>query len=167
MNVLDSSLQPLPFNYFFTFTSNNLWTCFALFTLSLTFCKFLSSSLHPKPVSELNPVLTTTEPVTEEPLLIEPVVQTEEVHGVRKGKVRVYYECECEKSELAMTVTEDWNEGVITEWWEKWEKVMRLRNGVNEKGWYTCQDLTELNGNVVRLWDKNLLSQTLYLHPRL
>ncbi|KAE9604650.1 hypothetical protein Lal_00010900 [Lupinus albus] len=157
MNVLDSPLEALAFNYFFSFSfsSNNLWTCLALITVSFTFWKILSSLVHPKPVPELNPVLTTTEPVTKQPLL-KPVLQTEDIDGVKKGKFRVYYyDYECEKRSeglLTMTVTEDWNEGV-TEWWGKWDKVLRLRNGVNDKG---CQDLTELNGNVVRLWDGGL-----------
>ncbi|KAE8714071.1 Plant invertase/pectin methylesterase inhibitor superfamily protein [Hibiscus syriacus] len=34
---------------------------------------------------------------------------------------------------------------------ESWERVLRLRKG--EKGWYLYQDLTAINGNVVRLWD--------------
>jgi hypothetical protein len=33
---------------------------------------------------------------------------------------------------------------------------LKLRNGENENGWYTCQDLTELNGNVVKIWDGGL-----------
>ncbi|KAE8724471.1 hypothetical protein F3Y22_tig00010526pilonHSYRG00014 [Hibiscus syriacus] len=35
--------------------------------------------------------------------------------------------------------------------WESWERVLRLRKG--ETGWYRYQDLTAINGNVVRLWD--------------
>ncbi|KAL2338814.1 hypothetical protein Fmac_013260 [Flemingia macrophylla] len=39
------------------------------------------------------------------------------------------------------------------EWWESWERFLRIRRGQNPKGCYTFQDLTALNGSVVRLWD--------------
>lgn len=39
-------------------------------------------------------------------------------------------------------------------WWDNWEKVMRMRiGGGDHMGWYRYQDLTVLDGNVVRLWD--------------
>nr|GMD30273.1 uncharacterized protein LOC109183384 [Ipomoea batatas] len=36
------------------------------------------------------------------------------------------------------------------EWYERWERVMQTKTG--DAGWYGCQDLTAINGNVVRLW---------------
>ncbi|CAL0327865.1 unnamed protein product [Lupinus luteus] len=168
MNVLDSLLQPLPFNYL-TFTSNHLlWTWLALITTAITFWKIRPSSPHPKSQPDYNSVPTQTEPVITNPPLLKPLVLTEDIDGVRKVKFRVYYEedevqCKCsendEKEELLTeTATEDWNEE--EEELEWWERVLRLRNGENENGWYTFQDLTELNGNVVRLWDGGLRVQS-------
>lgn len=37
------------------------------------------------------------------------------------------------------------------EWWYAWKRVLRETSG--ETGWYRCQDLSVLDGNVVRLWD--------------
>lgn len=87
----------------------------------------------------------------------------DDVEGARKGKFTLYYEqdmqCGFEKSSNCygqLPVAEEWEPEVEGEWWKCWEKVLRLRNGVNENGWYTCQDLTELNGNVVKIWDGGL-----------
>ncbi|KAK7281335.1 hypothetical protein RIF29_09221 [Crotalaria pallida] len=186
MNVLDSPLEALAFNYL-SFGSltllNNLWAWLALLTAALSFWKIRSSG-HPK--TEPNqPEKVSTLSSENKSSQVEPVsarldltrihsaqnstkVLTEDVDGVRKGKFTVYYEegeeeeevqCGCSEREgllLTMSmVTDYWNEGE-SEWWEKWERVLRLRNGENEKGWYTCQELTELNGNVVRLWDGGL-----------
>lgn len=78
-----------------------------------------------------------------------------EVDGVTKGKFTLYYEEEREcELDGELTVTEVGFDGVLgceTEWWEKWGEMLKLRMG--EKGWYMFQDLTDLNGNVVRLWD--------------
>ncbi|RDY10797.1 hypothetical protein CR513_04622, partial [Mucuna pruriens] len=73
--------------------------------------------------------------------------------GVNKGKFTLYYEGEreCQSEE---TITEEWEDwDGRGEWWESWERLLRMKQGENEKGWYTCQDLTVLNGSVVRLWD--------------
>ncbi|OIW21738.1 hypothetical protein TanjilG_09075 [Lupinus angustifolius] len=141
MNVLDSLLQPLPFNYYFTFITSNhlLWTWLALITTTITFWKIRPSPSFLKP--DYNSVPTQTEPVITTPPLLKPSVLTEGIDGVRKVKFKVYYEedevqCKCSEKEelLTMTVTEDWNEEDELEWWER---VLRLRNGQNENGWYT------------------------------
>lgn len=88
----------------------------------------------------------------------------DDVDGVRKGKFTLYYEddmqCGFDKSGSncygQLPVVEGWEPEVEGEWWKCWEKALRLRNGENENGWYTCQDLTELNGNVVKFWDGGL-----------
>lgn len=89
----------------------------------------------------------------------------EDVDGViqRKMKFTLYYhededdiESECEVSVETLKITEElWEEkeGRLG-WWESWEKLLRTRNGENEGGWYTYQDLTVINGNVVRFWDE-------------
>lgn len=183
MNVLDSNVEALAFNYlnFGLLTIlNNLWTWVALLTAALSFWKIRSAgcpklkqsdpiTLRPDPVNE--PLRPPFEAVTAETvapgekLTAVPVSGNgvaEDVDGVRKGKFTVYYEeddmqCRRGESNGLLTVTaEGWEEGRESEWWKRWEKVLRFRNGENENGWYTCQDLTELNGNVVRFWDGGL-----------
>ncbi|KAF1879123.1 hypothetical protein Lal_00047795 [Lupinus albus] len=123
------------------------------------------SSPNPKSQPDYNLVPTLTEPVITNPPLLKPLVLTEDIDGVRKVKFTVYYEeeevqCKCSEKEklLTVTVTEDWNEE--EEELEWWKRVLRFRNGENENGWYTFQDLTEINGNVVRLWDGGLRLQS-------
>ncbi|MED6133754.1 hypothetical protein PIB30_031070 [Stylosanthes scabra] len=173
MNVLvDSPLEALAFNYlsFGVLTLlNNLWTWLALLTAALSFWKIRSSGCPEPDISA-----PAREPIVEAPVreavtpLVEsvtvrevaPLAVTDDVDGVRKGKFTVYYEeegddedAQCMRGESEGSLTLTLTEGCEAEWWEKWERLLRLRNGVSENGWYTCQDLTELNGNVVRLWD--------------
>ncbi|XLT86833.1 hypothetical protein HN873_008586, partial [Arachis hypogaea] len=178
MNVLDSQVEALVFNYLtfgFLTLLNNFWTWLALLTAALSFWK-IRSSVCPEPeigdptrelvVEAAIPEAVT--PLVESAAVVDaaPLAVTEDVDGVRKGKFTVYYEeegddegAQCMRGERegSLTLTLPlmaWREeGCEVEWWEKWERLLRLRNGVNEGGWYTCQDLTELNGNVVRLWD--------------
>ncbi|XP_059316187.1 uncharacterized protein LOC132067048 [Lycium ferocissimum] len=49
---------------------------------------------------------------------------------------------------LASSYVEE--EELCKEWYESWEKVIKTRK--REMGWYNCQDLMVINGNVVRLW---------------
>ncbi|KEH37635.1 hypothetical protein MtrunA17_Chr2g0301421 [Medicago truncatula] len=164
---------------------NNLWTWLAI-TAALSFWKIRSSgcpkSLDPVSVKpdqsvsvsnvtspvEIKPdesVLISTENVTsktETPPTLSDV--SDDVDGVRKGKFTLYYkedmQCGFNKNSSncyrQLPVVEGWEPEVEVEWWKCWEKVLRLRNGENENGWYTCQDLTELNGNVVKIWDGGL-----------
>ncbi|MED6174951.1 hypothetical protein PIB30_073841 [Stylosanthes scabra] len=174
MNVLDSQVEALAFNYlsFGALTVlNNLWTWLALLTAAFSFWKIRSSGCPEPEISD-----PTREPITEAPIPeavtpsppvesvtvsdVVPLAVTDDVDGVRKGKFTVYYEeegddddAQCMRGEREGSLTLTLTEGCEGEWWEKWERLLRLRNGVSEDGWYTCQDLTELNGNVVRLWD--------------
>ncbi|RAL42686.1 hypothetical protein DM860_009193 [Cuscuta australis] len=43
--------------------------------------------------------------------------------------------------------------GLVDEWYRIWEGAIETRNG--GAGWYRNQDLTVINGNVVRLWDRS------------
>ncbi|KAM4097577.1 hypothetical protein ACJW30_07G011500 [Castanea mollissima] len=82
--------------------------------------------------------------------------------GVTKGVkfFAAYYEendgGEDDNGEL--TAEESGVDGAVKvgEWWDSWERVLRMKMG--EMGWYKYQDLTELNGNVVRLWDSSCAS---------
>ncbi|XP_009343378.2 uncharacterized protein LOC103935343 [Pyrus x bretschneideri] len=83
------------------------------------------------------------------------------VQLTKGSKFAVYFEDSNVESDIDLAATsslmagEDEMEGsgsdevvVVANWWDD---VLRLRTG--EMGWYRFQDLTELNGNVVRLWD--------------
>lgn len=183
MSVLDSNVEALAFNYlnFGLFTIlNNLWAFIALITAALSFWKIRSAGCPKPTVTDV--VTVNPEPVIE-PLPSKPVTAVTEapkltvvgngvvegVDGVRKEKFMVYYEEENEmqcggggesNGNGLSTESEgwEWEEREVgeLEWWKCWEKILRLRNGENEKGWYTCQDFTELNGNVVRFWDGGL-----------
>ncbi|XP_027338631.1 uncharacterized protein LOC113852528 [Abrus precatorius] len=176
MNVLDSNVEALAFNYlsFGLLTAlNNLWTWVALLTAALSFWKIRSAGC-PKPDEPisigLDPVVETLTPheATEAKHEATPQMAVghgvpEDVDGVRKGKFTVYYEeeemqCGCGESEGFLTALGEWEEreGSESEWWKRWERLLRLRNGENDNGWYMWQDVTELNGNVVRLWDSEL-----------
>ncbi|KAJ1439962.1 hypothetical protein SESBI_02187 [Sesbania bispinosa] len=167
MNVLDSHVEALAFNYlnFGLLTIlNNLWTWLALLTAALSYWKIRSTGC-PKPKSN-NPVPILPDPIAEplfEPDAVTPEAetprQTPVVDGVTKGKFTVYYKDEdmqCGPLESDGLLTAFEGEGRESEWWKCWERVLMFRNGENENGWYTCQDLTELNGNVVRFWDGGL-----------
>lgn len=185
MNVLDSNVEALAFNYLsfgFLTALNNLWTWLALLTAALSFWKIRSAGCpkpRPKPEAQAQPffrpeavadllIVEKTEPTKQHaatapfsPPLLRGENNSEE-NDERKGKFTVYYEeedmdmqCTCDENEGLLTAWKE-KEGTETEWWKRWERLLRLRNGENENGWYTWQDLTELNGNVVRFWDCGL-----------
>ncbi|XP_058727712.1 uncharacterized protein LOC131599328 [Vicia villosa] len=182
MNVLlDSNVEALAFNYlnFGLVTAlNNLWTWLALLTAALSFWKIRSSgcpkiqdTVSEKSDTGVEPSLLSFEDVTasktEKPrkMLNEVCNDDEDVDGVRKGKYTVYYEedMQCGGGESGgdccyglLPVAEGWEREDEREWWKRWEEVLRLRKGENENGWYTCQDLIGLNGNVVKRWDGGL-----------
>ncbi|TKY72907.1 hypothetical protein E2542_SST01652 [Spatholobus suberectus] len=156
---------------------NNLWTWVALLTAALSFWKIRSAGC-PKPKPEAQPSIG-PDPVTDTLAPTDVTVEkteprrqpavgngvTEDVDGVRKGKFTVYYEedtkCTCgERKGFSTAWQEERERSEETEWWER---LLRLRNGESENGWYTWQDLTELNGNVVRLWDGGLSGSTTFV----
>lgn len=131
------------------------------------------SSSRPEPVPQISvpdvsavePPPPTTSPAPA-PLSAAELMEIEEVKfdGVTKGTkfVAVYYG-DRQDSDAEWMAANEWEEsgGDVEaevsgygEWWENWEKGLRMRTG--ETGWYRCQDLTRLNGNVVRLWDYEL-----------
>lgn len=95
----------------------------------------------------------------------ETVTQTEPLlcdDGATKGKkLTMYYEVDvdggrCVDGELTAVSYGGGLGNCGGEWWEKWERVLRMRNG--DDGWYRYVDLTVINGKVVRLWDDNRTS---------
>ncbi|ESQ42098.1 hypothetical protein EUTSA_v10014753mg [Eutrema salsugineum] len=97
------------------------------------------------------------------PLLKQKVVKKTEARaplmcddGVTKGKLTMYYEVDVDgerfcDGELTAVNYGGGGLGDCGEWWERWERVVKMRNG--DDGWYRYVDLTVINGNVVRLWD--------------
>ncbi|XWS70116.1 hypothetical protein CRYUN_Cryun03dG0021500 [Craigia yunnanensis] len=91
---------------------------------------------------------------------VSPLVCNDGLSKGGKFKFTVYYEDDGESDvDGEMKVTKwsdgegDCKEGSCGEWWESWERVLSVRKG--ETGWYRYQDLTTINGNVVRLWDES------------
>lgn len=199
MNVLESPLEALAFNYFsfgiFTFV-NNLWTWIALITAAISFWKIrtagvprvstfsaktetLSSAncISVRNVNEPQPVveILETESIIQAPTAPTPTTSSaspasfssvyEDVDGVTRGKFVKYYDDEKTKDgkgDDELTAVGEWVDGSGgcyggsgSEWWERWERVLKLRTG-DGMGWYTYQDWTAINGNVVRLWDGNV-----------
>ncbi|KAL6974646.1 hypothetical protein U1Q18_028829 [Sarracenia purpurea var. burkii] len=82
--------------------------------------------------------------------------------GGTKGKFTIYYEDEREEESALGGEVGDGGVGVYGAmgsgcgggdcWCEDWKRVLRMRMG-DEMGWYRYQDLTVLDGSVVRLWD--------------
>ncbi|EXB38188.1 hypothetical protein L484_004093 [Morus notabilis] len=183
MTVLDSPLEALAFNYvsfgFFTIV-NNLWTWIAVVTAAVSVWRIRAAgevsrcsepSVSP-PHDDRNsnrplPPCATEEKPASTPIPAKApansVEETEIVGATKGGKFSLYYDDVdgelTEEYEEAidgeMTVTEESDGG--EEWWGIWERVLRTRMG--KTGWYRYQDLTELNGNVVRLWDGDCRSR--------
>lgn len=182
MNVLDFPLEALAFDYvsfgFFTFV-NNLWTWIAVITAAVSFWKIraagasaggLFSVVSPDPCDDRSSTEPPAPPKSDEPPPTSSNVTSPELtpapapasasitghvedDGVSKGrKVTLYY------YEDNGELTEETEEGDGVEefsggdgWESYWVRMFETRLG--EKSWYRHQDLTELNGNVVRLWD--------------
>ncbi|KFK33839.1 hypothetical protein AALP_AA5G066500 [Arabis alpina] len=153
MATLDSPLEVLAFDYV-SFILNNLWTWIAVVTAAVSFWRirattsgrddgFIEEEAVPDPpkqkalVVETRPRMKVTDTEDWSLLLCN--------DGVTKGKLTVYYDDD-EETDGERDGEED-RGGECGEWWE------RMRNGGD--GWYRYVDLTEINGNVVRLWDAN------------
>ncbi|CAK7352336.1 unnamed protein product [Dovyalis caffra] len=182
MDVLDSPIDALVFDYvsFGIFTIvNNLWTWVAVITAAVSFWRIRVAgagavkTLEPSPpsdyternISELSvpetslSTTTTLKSVTESaaPGSVSSIPSVFEDNGVTKGKFVVYY-YQDDGRENDGNIGGDGEElPVFGEWGTcggeltLWERMLRVRMG--DYGWYKCQDLTVINGNVVRLWD--------------
>ncbi|XP_058729817.1 uncharacterized protein LOC131601901 [Vicia villosa] len=163
MNVLeDSPLQALAFHHLSFDFFNNLWTWLAVifWRIRTPNPELLPPSSQDDTVSEL------LEPCNDDDNVLSRVHSTvvcdgdvNDVDGVTKGKMKFtsYYneddviDGKCNETlHLTVELWEDREERL--EWWEK---LLKTRTGENENGWYTCQDLTALNGNVVRFWEES------------
>ncbi|KAJ8532090.1 hypothetical protein K7X08_012013 [Anisodus acutangulus] len=72
-----------------------------------------------------------------------------------KGKLAVYFKQddggECDGDEDGDEEGEHDGVELSKEWFEYWEKLLKMRKG--ETGWYCYQDMKVIDGSVVRLWD--------------
>lgn len=160
---------------------NNVWTWVAVITAAVSVWRIRSSSPRcqfPSQASLINPAVPSVSPSPVERLAaVEPaaptparVVETPRpsspcvfnTEGRTSGKFTFYYDREQEVEEEANVEYnggdadgEDEN-GVRRRKSERvkdgWELMMEIRMG-DHLGFYRYQDLTVLDGNVVRLWD--------------
>ncbi|KAF8092170.1 hypothetical protein N665_0422s0006 [Sinapis alba] len=178
MATLESPLEALALEYA-TFgclaVVNNVWTWIAVVTAAVSFWRIrvttikvedghvlegLTSSKAEQETSQLEPQAMTgpvEETVTAQAKgteVLEPLVCDD---GVTKGKLTMYYEVDvdgerCVDRDGELTaVNYGGGLGHCGEWWERWERVLKMRNGNDD--WYRYVDVTVLNGSVVRLWD--------------
>ncbi|GAV70954.1 hypothetical protein CFOL_v3_14451 [Cephalotus follicularis] len=181
MSVLDSPLEALALDYVsfgFLTMVNNLWTWVAVITAAVSLWRIRaaaadattfsvkvdphaacldrsSNGSHPCPeASSPEPAPSASAPAPG----TSPSKCDVSDDRVTKGKFIMYYEGEREdkgEGEGQLRVVKEWGynggEG-CGEWWESWERVMSIR--MEYLGWYRCQDLTAINGSVVRLWDE-------------
>ncbi|KAJ4708858.1 Transmembrane protein [Melia azedarach] len=163
ITALDSPLEALALNYvsFGILTVvNNLWTWVAFVTAAISVWRIRTTvkpeqqpCSHTNATGSAHPVHHVDPP---SPLPASPPAPAKDVdvdadaEGVMKGaKFTLYYYSEKTESEGELRVVKEWrDEEGCGEWWER---VMRVRMG--EMGWYRNQDLTVINGNVVRFWD--------------
>ncbi|GMI81339.1 hypothetical protein like AT5G20790 [Hibiscus trionum] len=178
--LLDSRLEALAFNYvsFEIFTAvNNIWTWIAVITTAVSFWSIRdagvatascsvksheqsqSTSVIPEveEKSTVSPWVSAPASVTE--TSVSQLVCNDGVTKSGKSKLTIYYDEDIvgESSANDETTEMEWNNGdrYCTEGnfggerCDSWERGLRLRKG--ETGWYRYQDLTVINGNVVRL----------------
>ncbi|KAJ4827705.1 hypothetical protein Tsubulata_029795 [Turnera subulata] len=159
---------------------NNLWTWVAVITAAVSFWRIravaVAFSVKSKPITPPQACIDSslqsfdTVPSTSAPSSRTAAVTATttalsgfEEKGMTKGKFVVYYREEEEEEERENDGNGDDEECYgngddnrvqllgCGEWWESWERVLTTRMG--NAGWYSYQDLTVINGNVVRLWD--------------
>ncbi|CAA7041752.1 unnamed protein product [Microthlaspi erraticum] len=168
MATLDSPLEVFAFDYV-SFVLNNLWTWIAVVTAAVSFWRIRATTSGSENIVRLveESPREQTKQQARAPLVVETVPRVTVTDteawsplvcndGVTKGKITVYYEEETDggKDNDDGEVTDvSYGGGECGEWWEEWERVVRMRNGGD--GWYRYVDLTVINGNVVRLWDAN------------
>ncbi|PSS15437.1 Disks large like [Actinidia chinensis var. chinensis] len=175
VNSLESPLEALAFNdlsFGFLTGINNLWTWVAVITAAVSFWRIrasgtvavkadLNDSSPPRVPSSLR-----TEEATDEPAFISRRTTTappmEATEGATRGKFTVYFEKEWE-GEGEGASEEEVDDGGVGSlgavfrggddgWCENWENLWRMRIR-DDMGWYRYQDLTVMDGNVVKLWD--------------
>lgn len=183
MNAFSSPLESVALDYIISDIStifvSNLWTWLAVFCAgaaslfwrgaksSVTFQ--LASAKPDVPVDPLcksSLITAPSEPEVHEVLSTEPELRVlkdtpivSDGDGVTKGKFVAYYysedgENECNDEHYEFRSGEGEMHAELLRWF-KVDKLEKMKE-INEMGWYCCQDLTVLSGDVVRLWDGEL-----------
>ncbi|KAJ8750984.1 hypothetical protein K2173_016165 [Erythroxylum novogranatense] len=160
---------------------NNLWTWVALLTAAISFWRIraagASASIAAKskqasPAACIDRVAEEPQPIPEISLT-EPVVKQLktttvlsrpifEDAGVCKGKFVAYFEDDTESEENVddssdsievdgWSCYDDSDDRNGEDWFGGWERLLLVKMG--DTSWYRYQDLTAIDGNVVRLWD--------------
>ena len=163
---------------------NNLWTWVAVITAAVSFWRIRaagaaatstcsvenpdqkpSTCIINRTQDESRSIIEAEEkqtpPTAVAEMSVSPLVCDDGVTKGGKFKLTVYYEDVGESDvDGEMTVTKwrsdggsDCEEGSCGEWWECWERVLCFKKG--ETGWYRHQDLTSINGNIIRLWHES------------
>lgn len=158
---------------------NNVWTWIAVVTAAVSFWRMKVTTIgdngghgcslledvttskaeqeadHQEPQEMADPVEEAAAPPVNETKVWEPLMCDD---GVTKGKLTMYYEVDdvdgerCVDRDVELTaVNYGGGLGSCGEWWERWERVLKMRTGDDD--WYRYVDLTVINGSVVRLWD--------------
>ncbi|KAM7459301.1 hypothetical protein LguiA_036295 [Lonicera macranthoides] len=162
MNALESPpLEALAFNYltYGVLTAvNNIWTFVALLTAAVSFWRIKSLSVSsksdpPRRIRDSSPENFSPPPPPSPPAEYLSLCAAESSDGTTRGKFTVYYNEEDNVRESGSeSEGEDFDGrycyGRDGGWCESWERMK-----MGEAGWYRYQDLTVLDGNVVRLWD--------------
>ncbi|KAF8113403.1 hypothetical protein N665_0050s0057 [Sinapis alba] len=172
MATLDSPLEALAFEYAsfgVLAIVNNVWTWIAVVTAAVSFWRMRVTTIgddghhgsglleesEQEPQEVAGPVKETVVAQVEETEVWETLMCDD---GVTKGKMTMYYEVDVDggryvdvDGELTSAVNYGGGLGDCGEWWEQWERVVKMRNG--DEDWYRYVDLMVINGSVVRLWD--------------
>ncbi|XAR51107.1 hypothetical protein NMG60_11005645 [Bertholletia excelsa] len=176
MNTLESPLEALALDNlsfgFFTIV-NNVWTWVAVVTAAVSFWRLKSIGAGARELksegSSENPAGSNLDPApAPDPAIPAPmpaVSTLETTMATTRGKFTLYYEDE-EGDERGSAVAAGerdcgrgsggWVGEVVSRgggWCEGWEVMLRTRKGETGSGWYRWQDVTVLDGSVVRLWD--------------
>ncbi|KAI4376477.1 hypothetical protein MLD38_014234 [Melastoma candidum] len=186
MNSFDSAFEALALHYvgFGLFTVvNNVWTIVALVTAALSFWRLRAASLPlPLPLPSdrrlvsspeapdsrpsCSPIPESAEEATTAPIHPSPNVPAAppacDADVATKGRFVTYYREEDRgdafdgDEEAELSGDRRWLGDRAGEWWEGWEKALRLRSNGAERGrgWYDYQDRAVLSGSVVRLWEE-------------
>ncbi|KAI3802821.1 hypothetical protein L1987_30964 [Smallanthus sonchifolius] len=134
----------------------NVWTWLAFLTATLSFWKIKSSSHSPSP-SPSPPHVHHQTPAAPSSAEQQPSTNTSSTtfcsleNRRRIGKFREYYgEDDC----IAIDPQPEDEDRPIRQVDNGWEAVLKLKTA--EIGWYRYQDLTVLDGSVVRLWNQSI-----------
>lgn len=164
MNALDSPIEALAINYVhfgFLAVAGNLWAWLTVVTAALSFWRIRTTFSSSRTVAKLSfppPEEHRRPPEEATPAVLCPspaVLGTGLDSYVAKRRFTMCFEMDATEEEEEAVEGKEVDGGCAGggEWWSGWENVLRERNG--EVGWYSCQDLSVLDGRVVRLWDED------------